>query len=128
MTEKAELAKRDDISKLNIEELLLRRAIKAQANLAVIEYQYQREGMWFDAFVWIIMDNGDWKHAFIDLIPQSSNDNTHAMMKRKREYAEANDIPLLQIKANSATRNVMWVWVMKERLEPSGSEYGNRQK
>ena len=55
--EEREISKRDDVSKLNVEEMWLRRAIEETKGIAVIQYQYvgvlnQRE-LWFDAYVWV---------------------------------------------------------------------------
>ncbi len=116
MSRRAQEAKRTDISKLTVEELALRRAVRDECSI-ILEYmrevEWEGKPLWFDCYVWLTVTDTEWVHALVDLIPDSSDRKTHAMLQRKRDYAEANDIPLLQVKVNQSMRNIIRVWVMK---------------
>ena len=117
-----EIAKRTDVSKLTVEEMFLRRAIDKTPGIAIIQYQHvgtlDKRELWFDAYVWITGAPGEeWPQGLVDLIPSSSGEKTHRNMRRKVDYADMIGLPLLQVRANSATRGILRVWVMKVRMD-----------
>ena len=98
----------------------MRRAVQDECGI-ILEYmrevEWEGKPLWFDCYVWLTVTETKWVHALVDLIPNSSGVQTHAMLQRKRDYAEANDIPLLQVLSNHYMRNIIRVWVMKVKAE-----------
>ena len=123
------IEKRDDISKLDVEELVLRRAIKENHSLIeVIEYENEvrwRRGklgslLWFDALVWLLDERGvPFTKGMIDLLPYQPRGGQMRLIEEKQDYCAHNNMPLLQTPATELTefRIKMWVWKERGRRE-----------
>ena len=116
--------KRDDISKLDIEELVLRRVIETNRLIEVIEYEHEvrwRRGklgslLWFDALVWLLDDNDvPFAKGMIDLLPHRPVGGQPRLIEEKQDYCGHHDLPLLQTPADELADFRVKVWVWKER-------------
>ena len=118
--------KRDNISKLDVEELVLRRAIKNSDLIEVIEYENEvrwKRGklgslLWFDALVWMLDENNTpFAKGMIDLLPYQPRGGQTRLIEEKQDYCAHHDFPLLQTPADELTefRIKMWVWQQRRK-------------
>ena len=124
--------KRDDISKLDVEELVLRRAIENCPIVEIIEYENEvrwRRGkleslLWFDALVWLLDENTPFAKGMIDLLPHQPRGGQPRLIEEKQDYCSHHDLPLLQTPADRLAefRIKMWVWKERQRKQRQEKE------
>ncbi len=119
------LRKRDDVSELTRNEVVLRAIVARTQNVSLFEYEYEVEQsyngqphwVWFDASIWILVQPRHYIFALVDIIPIARSPRGDTARKVKQHYAAHTDEPILFVKMDDMAEAKIRAWVMKVRQD-----------